>query len=218
VDPIIWDSRALGIDCFELTEASNEVLRQATSRPGHYAVKVHPLAAKEALHRNGFYYCDTLLQPYCSSQDFVCFGDPKASIQTAPDINRLIPICRGAFRHGRFHRDFKVEEARADDRYVNWLRQLHTDNAVLGLKYDDELTGFIACVGNRLVLHALGERWRGKGLAKYFWSTVCSDLFSKGAPEISSSISAANLPALNLYARLGFRFRSPVDVYHRLVV
>jgi hypothetical protein len=46
---------------------------------------------------------------------------------------------------------------------------------------------------------------------------VCADLASQGAGEITSSISAANIPALRLYAALGFRFRNPVDVYHRVI-
>ena len=71
---------------------------------------------------------------------------------------------------------------------------------------------------NKLVLHAVSEKFRGGGLAKYLWSVACKDLFGRGHQELTSSVSAANLPVVNLYASLGFRFRNSLDVYHRLVV
>lgn len=214
---ITWDSEVFGIDCFELSNASKELLHQATTRPGHYAVKVDPLSSKEALHQHGFYYCDTLIEPCCRADDLIRFEHEKIALDRSPDLDLLLPMCRGTFTHGRFHRDFHLDQARADERYAHWLTQLHKDNGVFGLRYEDQVVGFIGCAGNRLVLHALAERWRGRGLAKYFWSSLCDRMFAEGAKEISSSISATNLAALNLYARLGFKFRSPVDVYHRLV-
>jgi hypothetical protein len=45
---------------------------------------------------------------------------------------------------------------------------------------------------------------------------VCDELYAQGQLEISSSISAANLAAANLYLTLGFRPQHPVDVYHRM--
>jgi hypothetical protein len=46
---------------------------------------------------------------------------------------------------------------------------------------------------------------------------VCRQLFAEGHAEIQSSISFVNMAVINLYAALGFRFRRPVDVYHRMV-
>ena len=58
---------------------------------------------------------------------------------------------------------------------------------------------------------------RGRGLARHLWSAVCTDLARRGERELTSSISATNLPALNLYVSLGFRFRNALDVYHRVI-
>jgi ribosomal protein S18 acetylase RimI-like enzyme len=129
----------------------------------------------------------------------------------------FLVICRGAFRHDRFHRDFSVERARADLRYENWLKTLHGSGKVYGLTWENEVAGFIAHEGGKLVLHALGEQHRGRGLARYLWSAVCVDLARRGEEELTSSISATNLPALNLYVSLGFRFRNAVDIYHRVI-
>jgi ribosomal protein S18 acetylase RimI-like enzyme len=66
-----------------------------------------------------------------------------------------------------------------------------------------------------MVLHAVAREFRGRGLAKYLWSAACHHFFDVfGFEVLESSISAANLPVLNLYTSLGFRFRNCCDVYH----
>lgn len=211
-----WDCAALGRDAFELADAGTEALAQVRA-PGHYTVKVGPLAAKEALHRNGFYYCDTLIEPHCLAADFKPSSHAGAGFDRRPELAPLLALCRDAFRHGRFHRDFNVERRLADLRYESWLGKLHAAGKVYGLLWHGAMAGFIAHEGGKLVLHALGEEHRGRGIAKHLWSAVCGDLLSQGAPSLSSSISAANVPALNLYASLGFHFRNPSDIYHRVI-
>ena len=61
------------------------------------------------------------------------------------------------------------------------------------------------------------KKYRGQGLAKFWWSLVCCRLFADGFDEVSSSVSAANLAVLNLYASLGFKFKEATDVYHKLI-
>lgn len=216
IERVPWDSAALGCEAYELRSAAPESLAQARA-PGHYTVRVGPLADTRILHESGFYYCDTLIEPYCAARDFKPQPHPAASANLDTALEPLLAICRGAFEQGRFHRDFNVERARADLRYENWLRTLHAAGKVYGLVWEDELAGFIAHEGGKLVLHALGAKHRGRGLARHLWSAVCADLVRQGAPELTSSISATNLAALNLYVSLRFRFRNPVDVYHRVI-
>jgi ribosomal protein S18 acetylase RimI-like enzyme len=216
IERIPWDCAALGCDAFELSHAGLEVMAQVKA-PGHYTVRISPQASSELLSRNGFYYCDTLIEPYCRPADIKVSRNSSAGFTVSPLLEPLAAICRGAFRHGRFHRDFNVERRLADLRYENWLRTLHAAGKVYGLTWDGEIAGFIAHEGGKLILHALGERHRGRGLARPLWGAVCEDLARQGTTELTSSISAANTPALNLYASLGFRFRNPVDVYHRVI-
>jgi ribosomal protein S18 acetylase RimI-like enzyme len=216
IERVTWDSAALGCEAYELASAAPEVLAQARAA-GHYSVRVDPLAGKRVLHEHGFYYCDTLIEPYCAARDFKPQPHPAAGARRDAALEPLLSICRGAFRQGRFHRDFNVERACADRRYENWLKTLHGSGKVYGLMWEEVLVGFIAHEGGKLVLHALGEKHRGRGLARHLWSAVCADLVRQGAPELTSSISATNLAALNLYVSLGFRFRDPVDVYHRVI-
>lgn len=210
-----WDSLAFGRDCYEITAGDEAALRAAAAQPGHYAIKVDPLADKAALQHHGFYYVDTLIEPYCRREDFSGQRDARACCTQNEKLDDLLAICHGAFEHGRFHRDFNLSRAQADLRYDNWLRQVHAAGDAWGLRYENALAGFIAVMGNRLVLHAMAPVFRGRGLARFLWTAVCDALFAQGHAEVSSSISASNLAAVNLYQSLGFRLRHPLDVYHR---
>ena len=72
-------------------------------------------------------------------------------------------------------------------------------------------------VEGKLALHAVAESHRGRGLARHLWTALCETLFAAGTQQVSSSISVANLAAVNLYAALGFKFRKPKDVYHCVI-
>lgn len=211
-----WDCAALGCDAFELANAGPEAMALVKA-PGHYTVRVDPLASKEILHRNGFYYCDTLAEPHCASGRLSASPHLAAGFDLRPPLSPLLAICRDAFQHGRFHRDFNIERRLADLRYENWLGTLHAAGKVYGLSWEGETAGFIAHEGSKLVLHAVGGKHRGRGIAKHLWSAVFADLARNGASEFSSSISIANTAAINLYASLGFQFRNSVDVYHRVI-
>ena len=216
-DETPWDAAVFGQHTAEITEYTAAALRQAIQTPGHYTIKVDPRVSKQWLHEAGFYYCDTLVEPYCTAEKLRAFKHPDTTIGKEVDWQALLTICHGAFSHGRFHRDFNLDRALADVRYDNWLHQLYEQEAVYGLFCRGELSGFIAHLGEKLVLHALAPSYRGKGLAKYWWYAVCCELFRAGHLEVTSSISAINMAVLNLYASLNFSFRNPLDVYHRLV-
>jgi GNAT superfamily N-acetyltransferase len=211
-----WDKAIFGVDTYELTDLSRGTLEWAVRTPGHYTVRVEPLAAKQLLHEYGFYHCDTLIEPYCSVGRFRAFAAAAVGMSRDVPLEPLLVICHGAFRHGRFHRDFNLPRAQADQRYDTWLCQLHNAGKVVGLLYEGDLAGFIAVDDNRLVLHAVAESHRGRGLAKFLWTPVVQALFDQGCNELVSSISACNMAVVNLYAALGFRFRNPFDLYHRL--
>lgn len=205
------------VDAFDISVLSDLTLKEIVKYRGHYTYKINPLECKKILHENDFYYCDTLLEPYCSKNRFICFEDKLATIGDFGKLEDLLHICKDAFIHGRFQRDFKLNKMMADQRYCNWLTHLYDEKSTYTLYYDNNLAGFVAYTNNKLVLHALDSKYRGKGLGKYFWSRVCNDLFSKGHYEITSSVSATNLAVINLYSSLGFKFRNALDVYHRVV-
>lgn len=213
-----WDSAAFGIPTFELTEYSEAALEAVERTPGHYTLKVDPLADKAALHAHGFYYCDTLLSPTGSADRLPGLTlPPGLRISKDVDPAAILSICHGAFSHGRFHRDFALPRERSDLRYDNWLTQLLDSNNVYGLFRENELGGFIGVNKANLVLHAVAPSMRGQGLAKYWWHAVISELFAAGHPTVTSSVSASNVAVVNLYSSLGFSFLDPLDIYHRMV-
>jgi ribosomal protein S18 acetylase RimI-like enzyme len=205
-----------GLPCYEIGEYSEAALAAACATPGHHSIKVDPLADKSPLQHYGFYYTDTLLVPVCTAAQLIEHANPQVGIDPDVTLQGVLPMCRKSFLHGRFHRDFNLSSEAADKRYMKWLEQLHAQGKVIGLLFENELAGFIAHQDGALVLHALGEGFRGRGLAKFLWSATCRHLFAAGETELSSSVSAANLAVVNLYASLGFRFRYAVDTYHRL--
>ncbi len=216
IRPSPWDKRIFSMDCFEIMNICEQALSHAAVTPGHYTVKIDPLADKSLLHHYGFYYVDTLIEPTCEQSHFIAHRHPDCSIASNVEIADLLPMCTNSFMHGRFHRDFNLPAEDADRRYAQWLEQLHEEADVFGLYYRQELAGFIACKEGKLLLHTITSSFRGKGLAKFFWSVACERLFQDSVQTITSSISAANLPVLNLYSSLGFRFTHAVDTYHRL--
>lgn len=210
-----WDKQIFGIDSYELAEATLENFQFTKNHPGHYTARVHPLASKALLHQFGFYYCDSLLEPFCTKETFISAEDSRCSFSQDHCLEDLLPISHEAFIFGRFNRDFNLSVEKPKNRYDQWLSQLHSENKVYSLLMDNALAGFIAIEENRLILHALDSKFRGQGLAKKLWTPVCRALLSKDFTEIKSSISATNLAAVNLYGALGFKFRNPLDIYHK---
>jgi hypothetical protein len=199
-------------------ETDSYTLERATKIPGHYTVRLDSLGSIQALDVYGFYYCDTLIEPFCLKYDFIEFRDSNVEISQDIPLNLLKEICHGSFSHGRFHRDFNIDRHLADKRYDDWLSQLYFSNNVFGLKYSGEVVGFIGIEKNSLVLHAISTKFRGKRISKFLWTPVCLNLFSQNYFEIKSSISASNIAAINLYISLGFKFRNPKDIYHKLAL
>lgn len=210
-----WDSKVFGIYTAEVCEYSEEALKLCEMRTGLYTLKLDPLADKTLVQKYGFYYCDTLLIPECSTENLVRVAHQDVSISKTFNPAEMLNICHGAFKHGRFHRDPHIMSSQADARYDQWLEDLMQHGQVYGLFYQNELAGFVATKDHQLQLHAISNKFRGQGLAKYWWSSVCDAMFSEGYSSISSSVSASNLAVINLYSRLGFRFGKAVDVYHK---
>lgn len=210
----VWDKIVLKKNTFEITEYSEKALRYASQVPGHYTIKVDPLVSKKLLNEYGFYYCDTLIEPFCKKKDFKNWPHNKVEIKIDAKLDDLLSISNGAFEYGRFHRDFNVEREAADARYDNWLKQLYLKKQAFGIVFEKKIASFFAFHDSKILLHAVSKDVRGQGLAKYLWSAGCLALYEHGYDELTSSVSAANTSVLNLYISLGFRFRTPVDVYH----
>ena len=210
-----WDSKALGLDTYRLIHVSKDVMNRVGKTQGHFTAKVSISddESKKILGANGFYYCDTLIEPYCLREEFIYFENGSASISGDVNGEDLVSLSRGAF-YGRFHRDRNIGKDTADLRYDLWVRELCEAGKILALIFEGELAGYFGYSENRINISAIGERFRNKGLAKYLWSAACSRLF-KDHMELISSLSVHNLPIRKLHDSLGFRYRNELEVYHR---
>jgi ribosomal protein S18 acetylase RimI-like enzyme len=212
-----WDKRVFNINTYEIREVTKSVLERIKNIHGHYTAKVDPLVSKELLHKFGFYYCDTLMEPYCNKEQLLHYNHTDITIRKEGSAEELLSISHGAYSHGRFHRDFNVDRELADLRYDNWSKELYEKGNCIFLYFQEDVAGYFGVENNKVVLHALKEKYRGRGLAKPFWSLAYRYIFDSGFNEATSSISSCNSAILNLYTSIGFRFRNPIDVYHLLV-
>lgn len=222
IQPSPYDSAAFGMPAWEITAYSADSLAAADGHPGLQTIKVDPLTDKALLQRHGFHYCDTLLATRATRARLrdvpARAGITIDRIDAAHgDAGAVLSICHGAFAHGRFQRDFLLDRAGADRRYDNWLAQLLAAGNVWALRAEGKVAGFIGHHGPSLVLHAVADSFRGQGLARHWWHLAVTELMAVGHVEVTSSISAANVAVLNLYASLGFAFDHPQDIYHRIV-
>lgn len=214
---IPWDSDALGFNAYDVTVVNESTLVRVRSKPGHYTARANPITSKRTLEEAGFYYVDTLIEPFCNSSEFRGMDDSAITISNDTGLAEILDICSGAFEHDRFHRDFNVKHEAAERRYSQWIKQLYAEKRILCPMYADTVAAFVATIENKLVLHAVAREFRGKGYARRLWTPICRGLFKRGYAEITSSVSASNLAVLNLYASMGFRFRAATDIYHCLV-
>ncbi len=126
----------------------------------------------------------------------------------------VLPIGHGAFL-GRYHRDPAIAKAKADARYDQWMRELYDERrGSTAFSTTGGRPGSSArrtgCSSSTPWPRSCGARdWPRRSGRWSSWT--CS---TQGRADLHSSVSAGNLPIVNLYASLGFRFRNPLDVYH----
>ncbi|NBJ68282.1 MULTISPECIES: GNAT family N-acetyltransferase [Clostridia] len=214
--PTPWDERNFQMNTFELTSSSEVALRQTDNIRGHFTLKIDPTQNTELLYKYGFYYTDTLMKPFCRKDQLVLAQDEAISLSDDYDIAQITHIAGNAFRHSRFHRDFNVPDWMVNKRFQNWVLDLAKVNNMITLYYENQLAGFFAFDQNNVTLLAIDTPYQGRGLAKPFTSHCVKYLFSLGDYEhVTTSVSAANFPSLNVFISIGFRIDGAVDVYHK---
>jgi RimJ/RimL family protein N-acetyltransferase len=132
------------------------------------------------------------------------------------DRPALREMATRVFRHGRFHQDPRIGPHLGDRRYGAWMDNAFAspEQRVVKCSLDGQIVGFFVieergqghCFWS---LNGLAPGLEGKGLGKRVWRAMLHWHRGQGADTISTSISSHNVPVLNLYAKLGFRFPPP---------
>ncbi len=234
-----WDSDMFGFPVAQISRvefapasAPDRVLRQFETWCADQEVRLvscrldHTrLLESIALEGLGFRFIEMVYGPRLDSLDGVTA--PRLPIEVAPaeriDLADIESIAYDAFSTGRFLLDPRLPGELSRRRYATWVRTSFDTpgQTVLKAVVDGELMGFFI-VEHRpdasvyWHLTAVAPGWQGRGMGLSLWQTVLLRHRADGATSVGTTISGHNEPAINLYARLGFSFRSPQMTFHWL--
>lgn len=178
-----------------------------------------------ALEGLGFRFVEVVYEPRFELDAAIDRPGRDIEIATADpgDAPAIEAIAQEAFTTGRFLLDQRLPSALSGARYAYWVRSsLRTPaHAVLTATHQGQLVGFFIVerrTDGTMYWHltAVAPAWQGKGIGGDLWRTMLLRHRSEGADRVETTISGHNLAAINLYARLGFAFRSARMTFHWL--
>jgi L-amino acid N-acyltransferase YncA len=238
-----WDTETFGFPVHEIQipddapEALEQHLPQlcdrlSRSRPALLVCKV-PLASVarpgKALSRHGFYVVETLIEVHTALARVKLFAPRLAQaleLRSArpEDLPALVRMAQHAFQKDRFHADPNLSQARADQRFEDWVRrgmqaqepvfivQERGSSGTLGFFHVRATTGAPKTVD--LSLAALDPSCQKTGLGVLLYQMVLLECGARGFEFAESRVSVANGDVTNLFMRLGFSLRNPVVTFH----
>lgn len=137
------------------------------------------------------------------------------------DLATLQPLAADAFATGRWNIDWSVGQALGGRRYADWVMRSLADprHEVLCAIVQGQTAGLFVIEGQSdgseyWHLTAVAPQWQGQGLGRAMWSSMLHRHAGDGAKRVRTTISARNVPVVNLYARQGWRFVDCQMTYH----
>lgn len=137
------------------------------------------------------------------------------------DVACLQQLAADAFATGRWNIDWGVGQALGGRRYADWVVRSLADprHEVLCAIVDGDIAGLFITepgVAGRVYWHltAVSPAWQGRGLGKAMWTSMLGRHAAEGSTHVDTTISARNVPVVNLYAKLGWRFVDCQMTYH----
>lgn len=132
----------------------------------------------------------------------------------ADDLNELQRIAAAAFVTGRWNIDWRVGASLGGARYADWIRRSLDDPRHEVLKAVDAAGTIVAffIIERRADgsaywhLTAVSPECQGRGLGHALWRSMVARHATQGIERVATTISARNIPVINLYAKLGWRF------------
>ena len=178
-----------------------------------------------ALEALGFRFVETVFEPRMELDAEI--AQPRRAIRVEEagphDSGAIDEIARDAFTTGRFLLDPRLPPELSGARYANWVRTSleMPSHRVLKAHINGALFGFFIVEHRNdgtvyWHLTAVAPGMQGQGLGLDLWRTMLLRHRAEGATRVETTISGHNLAAINLYARLGFRFASSRMTFHWL--
>lgn len=172
----------------------------------------------------GFKFIELVLHPY--TQDLVSGNDkggPDVLDVDASEIQIIKDIASSSFGYERFHADPRLSSEKADLRYANWVESSFTSSSqnLLKIVESDQIVGFFVFETLKEAevywhLTAISPSHQGRGLGEKGWKSVIDYHRHNKVSKISTTIAAMNVPVLNLYSKLNFKFSPPEATFHLL--
>jgi ribosomal protein S18 acetylase RimI-like enzyme len=143
------------------------------------------------------------------------------SVASSADQAALEGIADGGFPFGRFHQDPRIDSRMGDKRYSQWVTNAFANSKqeVLKVTQNEAIVGFFVneypdAQSTFWSLTAISKEFRGASIGKRVWKAMMAREKANHRHTISTSISSHNIPVMNLYVSLGFRFPAPVVTLH----
>lgn len=125
-------------------------------------------------------------------------------------------IAEESFLDDRFHIDPNCPDSIANKRFSYWISDLYSDENVIFyfLEHRNDKVGFMCHKTNDLILAGFNKKYRNSGLGEFLWLSGLEIMLNKGISQAKTLISVNNTSVLNLYSRLGFKFKHPSVTFH----
>ncbi len=171
-----------------------------------------------ALEGNGFRLVDTLLtlerpmSPPVPGNSGARLGEPE-------DRLSVTQVARESFSFSRFHADPKIEREVANQIKADWAGNFFSGqrgDAMIVAEAQHRIVGFLQLLSSAetliIDLIAVHPRHRGQGYATAMIACAQRQLSNLAAIRVGTQ--AANIPAMRMYERLGFRLMAAHHVFH----
>lgn len=177
------------------------------------------------LEQHGFRFIEMVLHPVLRQVGQYSVAETGLQVEAAADsdLPALIDIAQRAFGFERYHADPRIDSRLADARYGRWVRNSvgHARQLLLKICEAERIVGmFVVEQGPHQSaywhLTAVHPDCQGQGLGHKIWMAVIGHHQAQGIDRIRTTIAARNARALNLYAKLDFRFDEPEMTFHWL--
>ena len=175
------------------------------------------------LSQNNFIFIETLFKPELILKNkFKCNSQVKIEEAVEKDMKELKKIAATSFVKDRFHFDKRFNKKVGGNRYSFWVENafLNKNLFLFKITLDKEILGFfiLECSQKRNVYwHLTAVKDKFKGLGYDIWKSFLNKHYDEGILKVQTAISSNNIPAMNLYSKLSFKFSGGLNTYHKFL-
>lgn len=233
---ISWDSELLGYPVGEIilleleggADSQCEFARfNSWVKDGDYGMiscrlPHQKLYESQLLERNDFRFIEMVLHPTIMNLQDIHIENQGLVVSSidAVDIPLIGEIAAKAFSYERFHVDPYLNSDFGNSRYKRWVENSQSSDTQQLLKatLDGKIIGFFLVEYRKDLVYwhltAMSPEYQGRGLGVRVWAAMMIRHQRDGFNQILTTISARNVPVLNLYSKLNFRFMPPEMTFH----